>query len=141
MSAQSIIQELGQPSYMLTAKSATENGNTGIVDLLLIYNYGLAFYTSLHVPVTRTTGQPVVELCLGGKQWNGSFNAATREAYIIEPLTSGLDHLSPLQQYLIGINIEGLRPFEEVFGVNLEEVTQLTLQIGDACFYADLWDK
>ncbi len=143
MSAQRIIRELGQPSYMLTTKSATEDGAVGIVKLFMIYDNGLAFYTSLRVPITRTTGKPIVEFCLGGERWNGAYNAATREAYIMEPITDGLDHLSPLQQHLIGINIEdyGVRPFEEVFGASLEKVTQLALQDGDACFHADMWDK
>ena len=75
----------------------------------------------------KTIGDGEIEtatLCL-----DGSFSGDVK---IGQPFPDNLDDASPLQEPTISY-LETLTPFQEVFEISLEELTQLALQSNNAC--------
>lgn len=135
---QRILRELETPSHILVSLGITELADWANLELLIIYNEGITVYYG--VRVIRVIGwdgsNPSAELCLG----NIPKHPLT-DVFLTKPF-EGDDIgtlLSPLQYMGIDIDkiyTEAYQPFEEVFGMSLEEVTKLAQEKNNACIYA-----
>lgn len=142
MTPQRIIEHLGEPSYATVSVARSEVATHGNLTLTLIYDRGLAFYLPVGAPITITSTEEGYDesllLCLSGPAWSSSEYAIdyAKRAYLMEPLSAGLDDLTPLQEYFIGH--DGSSPLQELFGVTLAEVTQRVRQGEEVCLTAFL---
>lgn len=143
---QQVLRELGMPSHMMAGFQSTESATISVLDLLIVYEQGVTFYYPdiliRRVPTTQANIYSG-EFCLDQlvNELNSSIDLFNADVYLTKPFSTGLDQLSPFQEYSVGSLIEffNLQPFEEVFGVSLEEVTQMAIDQDNACVYAD-WD-
>lgn len=109
---------------------------------MLYYDKGLTiYYPSFQIFITRPSkgAEGVAELCLDTLPPSGG--AYRVEVYLTEPFDNGLNNMSAIQEYLIadatGLSPD-LRPFEDVFGLSLDEVTALAQQNENACVSASV---
>lgn len=145
LSPQRIIRELGQPSHFLMALGGTERGDIAGLRLQMVYDdAGMVFdihvLTPIALSITQGSLDGSLELCLGGERWGQGYDTGFWSIYILEPLENGLEGLSPLQEALIthfGSDHEEMIPVAGFFDVSLDTITELALQDGDACLYAE----
>jgi len=134
---QHIIQELGMPSQMLILVQMTELADYLSVRLFTVYENGVVFFQAGHASIIAATtaegdADRVVEFCLDAR---GGFGGG--DAGIVAPLFG--DDWDPLQEAFVGgaLNDPHFVPIQEVFGINLEEVTRIAIEEDDPCIYAD----
>jgi hypothetical protein len=142
-SPQNMIREFGAPTRMFASVYGTELGNEGVLKLMMVYEQGFAYNADIRVPIySEGAKKAAAQFCLDGQVWSGEQDAGGRVLSIFEPLTDGLNNLSPIQNELFGVLILRLRlvPIQELFEMTTEQIAQKAVQEDDACFYSiDLW--
>lgn len=151
---QRLLQKLGEPSDMLIYLRETGMLTWQVIDILMAYDVGVVFYAEARVPVNieflttqgkRQIHQANLEVCLGGEIWaDQDYGGRSRHLFILDLLNDGLENLKPYQEWIvrdIPVRMEFFTSIQEVFGVSLEEVTELAMQEGDACLYLDVTER
>ena len=133
MTPQDFLQRLGTPSQMLASVSISESATVGGVHLLVVYDHGVVLHWISSVPMSSMKAK----FCLGSSTYAAG-GGLGGQITIVEPFTDRLNNLSAFQKIVVAnqIQIHGLLPFEDVFGITPEAATQLALKGGDNCLYS-----
>jgi hypothetical protein len=135
MSLQRILQELGRPFDILTTSvGLSESGDSGQLEVLMLYEQGIIFYHIYLVPIgldDNQSGSASAEVCLGSDPISSSI-------FLLEPFQDNLSNLSPVQDGLIGDIIEsgGLAPIQDKLDVSVDDILNLANQ-ENPCFRVD----
>jgi hypothetical protein len=133
---QRVLRELGAPSHMLVRlESGLIYPNQGGFSLMMIYQAGMIFIFDggiwIDTTITDAGTEGEIEFSLGENL--DIFAGAVR---IVGPIDDNLENLTPLQTFFLeGTN--DLVPIQDVFGVSLEEITELAQQ-ENPCLYTEI---
>ena len=114
--------------------SGSENPREGTASLTIAYERGVVI-TYLAIRAQYDTSHRGT-ICLGPRPNTNYYDV---EVLLTRPFPNDPSDLLPLQDSLLGRLItasEQYRPFEEVFGISLEEITTMAQQPGDLCVRA-----
>ncbi len=129
-----LIREFGQPSHFFVGVIRPGRGiPPWYTSFILVYDeLGITFSSDIHF----SSG----EICLDGFFWTGQYDKTDRYLILTPPITEEM--LTQEQVYLLDITSPAFySPFEDKFGVSLEEVTQQIQSGGIPCWlYHWDWD-
>lgn len=127
---QRAIRELGAPSYWFAAVQGNVPASTIDIASFMIYANGISFlHYAISLPIESTATQNGVQVALAhfclGEYGPGLVT-------IVEPLTDGLENLSPVQEEVYA-RVEHLAPLSEVMGVDLQALTSRVMREENTC--------
>lgn len=139
VSVQRIIQELGEPNQVWVSSHILEGATSQALDLLIIYQSGIAFSIRRFVPIVwdNNLEKGTLELCLGGQKW-GESEYIEGQAFITQPVPSERADMSSLQEELFGSDLDAFSPvpIETFFDITPEQLTDFVLRETEPCIYA-----
>ena len=130
MTPQRVLRELGTPSDIHMSVSDPERSIDGFTSLYILYSEGYIFRYLTYITFNLVDGG--VQFCLDDYHWNNDYDLYTVSAYIVEPFTE----IPPFIQafYHGGFTFEESNTMSAIFGVSLEEVTDMVTENDWACF-------
>jgi hypothetical protein len=105
----------------------------------MIYEEGIIFQATFHLDLEVTTEHFQFPFCLAGDQWSSENFSTDRNVMLIEPLSNGLNDLTPLQELFMPYLLDPRYvPIEQFAGVTLEEISKLAQETDNACIEVTL---